>query len=210
MQKFVSVAAALVLFACSGSGHDGGTAPDGGAPDAAASDATSQDAVALSDAGAAGPCAFGLGGSRSVPQTNGENGGCQGYIAAGTADYVLQLGASIKSGGGTVSVSCRLSSPTPPAAGVKFTLTTGTGGICQVDEIVGTTDTVWVSSTTSMDGAATVTIVSATLKPSIYTPGRSFYVYEATLDARLQGRTAGATELTVTGNVKYTTLPPGV
>jgi len=215
VEKYIPVASILVLalFACSGSSNDGGTAPaSSAAPDAAAPDGASPDAAAPPEAGAAGPCAFGLGGNRSVPPTNATNGCNQGYIAQhlGQGDYSLRLGGSLSVGGGTVTIACQLDSPTAPAAGAKWALTTGSGGNCQVDEIVGTNDTIWSASTASKDGAATVTIVSATLTPSTVNPKDVVYLYEATLDARLPGRTAGATELTVTGNVKYTRLPPGI
>jgi hypothetical protein len=68
-------------------------------------------------------------------------------------------------------------------------LTTGSGGNCEVDEVVGGTATIWSASTNSKDGAATVTFVSATLTPSTLNPMNVYYTYEATLDATLPGRT---------------------
>jgi hypothetical protein len=89
-------------------------------------------------------------------------------------------------------------------------LTTGSGGNCEVDEVVGGTATIWSASTNSKDGAATVTFVSATLTPSTLNPMNVYYTYEATLDATLPGRTGGATQITVTGSFKNNKLPLGI
>ena len=206
----------VLIGGCSGgadapaTSSDAGLDSDGRAPDASSSE-TGSAQEAGADAGAVGPCAFGLSGGRTVPQTNSVDGCGHDVVSQqkGQGEFTLTLGGGFAIAGGSVTVACTLSSATAPVAGAKWTLTTGSGGNCEVDETKGGSAAIWSASTQSADGTATVTFVSATLKPSTLNPTNVYYTYEATLEATMKERTAGGTTVTVNGGFKNGTLPLG-
>ena len=208
----------VLIGGCSGgadspaTSDDAGLDSDGRAADASSSETGSAQEAGASDAGAVGPCAFGLSGGRTVPPTNSVDGCGHDVVSQqkGQGEYTLTLGGGFAIAGGSVTVACTLSSATAPVAGAKWTLTTGSGGNCEVDEVKGGSATIWSASMGSADGTATVTFVSATLKASTLNPSNVYYTYEATLEATMKERTAGGTTVTVTGNFKNATLPLGI
>lgn len=178
---------------------------------------SSTPAQPMNDAGpdaaaAGGPCSFGLGGDRVVASTKPVDACGHDVIGQqlGQGDFTLTLGGGIATTNGSISVACTLSSPNAPAVGATWSLTTPSGGNCEVDEVAGSTATIWSSSTTSADGTATVTFKSVTLTASTLNPKNVYYVYDATLDAKLKGRTAGATDITVSGDFSSDKLPLGI
>ena len=203
----------VLIGGCSGGSDSPATPSDAGLDsDGRAADASSGQEAGASDGGAVGPCAFGLSGGRTVPPTNSVDGCGHDVVSQqqGQGEYTLTLGGGFAIAGGSVTVACTLSSATAPVAGAKWTLTTGSGGNCEVDEVKGGSATIWSASTASADGTATVTFVSATLKASTLNPTNVYYTYEATLEATMKERTAGGTTVTVTGNFKNATLPLGI
>ena len=203
----------LVATACSGSADapaaptDSGATTDSGVTDAVA------DSPMTPDSGAVGACAVSFSGDRTIPPTNAVDRCGHDVVAQqnGKGEYTLTLAGTIAlTGGGSIGVACTLGSETPPAAGAVWTLTTGSGGGCDVNEVVGTNASIWSASTTSKDGTAIVTFVSATRTASTYNPSNVYYTYEATLDATLKGRTGGTNTITATGHFANDKLPLGI
>jgi len=135
-----------------------------------------------------------------------------------TTAYGGGFSASLSGGfqdaaGNIVALACIVDSPTAPAAGDSWSLTTAakSQGNCQFNITKAQTATLWAASANDalVTGAATVKFNSATLTHGIYKPTDVYYFFDATLEATLPGQSAGAAEVKISGRFQLQTLPIG-
>lgn len=220
----VSLSLFLILAAgCSSSDKSTpapATATDGGpAGDSAVTmmgDAsTGADSAVLPDASpSTAACAFAVSGDRTDPTTDAL--ACPGYLKQvnGMGDFTINVAAGLATTMmENVSLGFLLSSPTPPAAGDKWTLgQDGRTGNLSLTVTKGQAGTIWSTSDTDsamVKGGTIVTFVSVTKINGTQRPQDVYYLFEVTLETALVGRTAGATATKVTGHFKATSLPIG-
>lgn len=216
------VSLSLVLAAgCSSNDSSApGGANDGGSDAAIAmvgDGSTGADSAVLSDAApptSSAACAFATSGDRTDPTTNALS--CPGYLkqVKGMGDYTINVAAGFASTMmENVNLGFTLSSPTPPAAGDKWTLgQDGRTGNLSLTVTKGQAGTIWSTSDTDsamVKGATSVTFVSVTKMNGTQQPQDVYYLFEVTLETSLVGRTAGTTSTKVTGHFKVASLPFG-
>jgi hypothetical protein len=193
---------------------DGGAAGDSATPmmgDAS----TGSDAAALPDASpSTAACAFAVSGDRTYPTTDSAT--CPGYLKQvnGMGDFTINVAAGFASTTmENVTLGFTLSSPTPPAAGDKWTLgQDGRTGNLSLTVTQGQAGTIWSTSdndSAMVKGGTIVTFTSVTKTNGTQRPQDVYYLFEVTLETALVGRTAGATATKVTGHFKATSLPLG-
>jgi hypothetical protein len=135
--------------------------------------------------------------------TPGYGGGFTASIGGGFQDAA----------GNIVALACTIDSPTAPAAGQTWTLSSAvkSQGNCQLNVIKSQMASSWAASANDATvlGAATLEFNSATLTHGKYKPSDEYYFFDATLKATIPGQSAGATEVKVTGRFQLQTLPIG-
>ncbi|MDB4980481.1 MAG: hypothetical protein JWM82_1233, partial [Myxococcales bacterium] len=161
-------------------------------------------------------CAYSLAGGHAEPTTNAPFGCANGKLeqVSGQGDFTASIGGGFAAaGGGTVSLACTLSSPTPPAVGATWTLSKSahSQGNCQLNVVQGTTATLWGASANdaTLSGALMLTFTNVTMVHGTAHPTDVYYLYDLTLTATLPGLSAGATDVTVVGSFKNLSLPLG-
>jgi hypothetical protein len=176
---------------------------------------TGSDAAVLPDASPSNAaCAYAASGDRTYPTTDAFT--CPGYLKQvnGMGDYTINVAAGFMSAAmESVTLGFTLSSPTPPAAGDKWTLgQDGRTGNLTLTVTQGQGGTIWSTSDTDsamVKGGTIVTFQSVTKMNGTQRPQDVYYLFEVTLETALVGRTAGATATKVTGHFKATSLPLG-
>jgi hypothetical protein len=176
---------------------------------------TGSDAAVLPDASPSNAaCAYAASGDRTYPTTDAFT--CPGYLKQvnGMGDYTINVAAGFMSAAmESVTLGFTLSSPTPPAAGDKWTLgQDGRTGNLTLTVTQGQGGTIWSTSDTDsamVKGGTIVTFKSVTKVNATQRPQDVYYLFEVTLETALVGRTAGATATKVTGHFKETSLPIG-
>ena len=200
---------------CNGGAHAAG-ADSGGAD---SGDSQSGGA----SAGGAGPiapgsssCQYSVTGGATETSTDGPSVCGQSKV---TTAYGGGFSASISGGfqdaaGNIVALACIIDSPTAPAAGDSWSLSTAaqSQGNCSFNVVTkAQVATIWSATANDAQviGAATVKFESVTLTHGVYKPADVYYFFDATIDATIPGQSAGAEEVKVSGRFQVQTLPIG-
>jgi len=191
-------------------GSDGAGAPSGGASAGSTSSAGSGSLPAGTSS-----CQYSVTGGATEMGPDSPSVCSQSKVTAGYGGgFVASIGGGFQdAAGNVVALACLFSSPTAPAAGDSWTLTTASQsqGNCQLNIISNATATVWTASANDAQliGSATLKFNSTTLTHGVYNKTDVYYFFDATLEATLPGQTAGATDVKVSGRFQLQTLPIG-
>ena len=191
-------------------GSDGAGAPSGGA----SAGSTSSGGSGSLPAGTSS-CQYSVTGGATEMGPDSPSVCSQSKVTAGYGGgFVASIGGGFQdAAGNVVALACLFSSPTAPAAGDSWTLTTASQsqGNCQLNIISNATATVWTASANDAQliGSATLKFNSTTLTHGVYNKTDVYYFFDATLEATLPGQTAGATDVKVSGRFQLQTLPIG-
>ena len=129
--------------------------------------------------------------------------------------FTVTIGGGFQDADGNIlALACTIDSPTAPAAGDSWKLTTAaeSQGNCLFNRVSNAqVASSWSASAndTTVIGAATVKFKSVTLTHGTYKPSDVYYFFDATIDATIPAQSADVSEITVSGRFQVQTLPIG-